>query len=69
LVPGKVRIWKRGEDSPIALQLELIEVEPGAPNGATKIDSGVYNSEVLLQNLGETLSRFRVGPGTGRDRK
>ena len=53
----------------VAHEFQLDEVEPVAPAGATKIDSDVYNSEVFLQNLGEALSRFRVGPGTGRDRK
>jgi general secretion pathway protein A len=53
----------------VAHEFQLDEVEPIAPNGATKIDTDVYNSEVFLQNLGEALSRFRVGPGTGRDRK
>jgi len=53
----------------VAHEFQLDEVEPIAPNGATKIDSDVYNSEVFLQNLGEALSRFRVGPGTGRDLK
>jgi type II secretory pathway predicted ATPase ExeA len=53
----------------VAHEFQLDEVEPVAPVGATKIDSDVYNSEVFLQNLGEALSRFRVGPGTGRDRK
>jgi general secretion pathway protein A len=53
----------------VAHEFQLDEVEPVAPNGATKIDTDVYNSEVFLQNLGEALSRFRVGPGTGRDRK
>jgi type II secretory pathway predicted ATPase ExeA len=53
----------------VAHEFQLDEVEPVAPNGAPKIDTDVYNSEVFLQNLGEALSRFRVGPGTGRDRK
>jgi general secretion pathway protein A len=53
----------------VAHEFQLDEVEPVAPIGSTKIDSDVYNSEVLLQNLGEALSRFRVGPGAGRDRK
>ncbi|HET7106200.1 MAG TPA: AAA family ATPase [Candidatus Acidoferrum sp.] len=53
----------------VAHEFQLDEVEPVAPTGAAKIDSDVYNSEVFLQNLGEALSRFRVGPGTGRDRK
>jgi type II secretory pathway predicted ATPase ExeA len=53
----------------VAHEFQLDEVEPVAPVGSTKIDTDVYNSEVFLQNLGEALSRFRVGPGTGRDRK
>ncbi|HWO38795.1 MAG TPA: AAA family ATPase [Candidatus Acidoferrum sp.] len=53
----------------VAHEFQLDEVEPIAPTGAPKIDTDVYNSEVFLQNLGEALSRFRVGPGTGRDRK
>jgi len=53
----------------VAHEFQLDEVEPVAPIGSTKIDSDVYNSEVFLQNLGEALSRFRVGPGAGRDRK
>jgi general secretion pathway protein A len=53
----------------VAHEFQLDEVEPIAPIGAPKIDTDVYNSEVFLQNLGEALSRFRVGPGTGRDRK
>ncbi len=53
----------------VAHEFQLDEVEPVAPVGSTKIDTDVYNSEAFLQNLGEALSRFRVGPGTGRDRK
>ena len=53
----------------VAHEFQLDEVEPVAPVGSTKIDTDVYNSEVFLQNLGEALSRFRVGPGTGRERK
>ena len=53
----------------VAHEFQLDEVEPVAPVGSTKIETDVYNSEVFLQNLGEALSRFRVGPGTGRDRK
>lgn len=53
----------------VAHEFQLDEVEPVAPVGSTKIDTDVYNSEVFLQNLGEALSRFRVGPGSGRDRK
>ena len=43
----------------VAHEFQLDEVEPIAPNGAPKIDTDVYNSEVFLQNLGEALSRFR----------
>src|ERR1700688_3111626 len=53
----------------VAHEFQLDEVEPIAPINAPKIDTDVYHSEVFLQNLGEALSRFRVGPGTGRDRK
>jgi type II secretory pathway predicted ATPase ExeA len=53
----------------VAREFQLDEVEPIAPNGGSKIDTDVYNSESFLQNLGEALSRFRVGPTTTRDRK
>jgi general secretion pathway protein A len=54
----------------IAREFQLDEVEPIAPNGSSKIDTEVYNSEAFLQNLGEALSRFRVTPSpTTRERK
>jgi general secretion pathway protein A len=53
----------------VAREFQLDEVEPIAPEGGSKIDTDVYNSEVFLQNLGEALSRFRVGPSTTRSRK
>jgi general secretion pathway protein A len=55
----------------VAREFQLDEVEPIAPNGSSKIDSDVYNSEAFLQNLGEALSRFRVSPpaSTRRDRQ
>lgn len=54
----------------VAREFQLDEVEPIAPNGGSKIDSEVYNSEAFLQNLGEALSRFRVTPSpTTRQRK
>jgi general secretion pathway protein A len=54
----------------VAREFQLDEVEPIAPNGGSKIDSEVYNSEAFLQNLGEALSRFRVTPTpTTRERK
>ena len=46
----------------VAREFQLDEVEPIAPNGGTRIDADVYNSEAFLQNLGEALSRFRVSP-------
>ena len=54
----------------VAREFQLDEVEPVASNGASKIDSEVYNSEAFLQNLGEALSRFRLSPSsTTRERK
>ena len=54
----------------VAREFQLDEVEPVASNGASKIDSEVYNSEAFLQNLGEALSRFRLSPSsTTRGRK
>jgi general secretion pathway protein A len=53
----------------VAREFQLDEVEPIAPNGGSKIETDVYNSEAFLQNLGEALSRFRVGPATTRERK
>lgn len=53
----------------VAREFQLDEVEPIAPAGGSKIDTEVYNSEVFLQNLGEALSRFRLSPTGGRERK
>lgn len=53
----------------VAREFQLDEVEPIAPAGGSKIDTEVYNSEVFLQNLGEALSRFRLSPSGGRERK
>lgn len=53
----------------VAREFQLDEIEPIAPNGGSKIDTDVYNSEAFLQNLGEALSRFRVSPTTTRSRK
>jgi len=55
----------------VAREFQLDEVEPIAPNGGSKIDTDVYNSEAFLQNLGEALSRFRLNPPapTSRQRK
>jgi general secretion pathway protein A len=54
----------------VAREFQLDEVEPIAPNGGTRVDTDVYNSEAFLQNLGEALSRFRMNPpATTRERK
>jgi type II secretory pathway predicted ATPase ExeA len=54
----------------VAREFQLDEVEPLAPNGGSKMNSDVYNSEAFLQNLGEALSRFRFSPSTTtRERK
>ena len=53
----------------VAREFQLDELEPVAPNGGSKIDSEVYNSEAFLQNLGEALSRFRFRPSTTREGK
>ena len=53
----------------VAHEFQLDEVEPIAPPGGAKIDTDVYNSEAFLQNLGEALSRFRLSPSSGRERK
>jgi len=54
----------------VAREFQLDELDPSAPNGGSKIDSDVYNSEAFLQNLGEALSRFRFSPSTTtRERK
>ena len=45
----------------VAREFELDQVSPVAPEGGL-VDTDVYNSEAFLQNLGEALSRFRLGP-------
>jgi len=45
----------------VAHEFQLDEVEPTAPAGSTHIEADVYNSEAFIQNLGEALSRFRMG--------
>jgi len=45
----------------VAHEFQLDEVEPTAPPGGARIDADVYNSEEFIQNLGEALSRFRMG--------
>lgn len=46
----------------VAHEFQLDEVEPTAPEGATRIDADVFNSEAFIQNLGEALSKFRMNP-------
>ena len=57
----------------VAHEFQLHEVGPIAPEGSTRtIDAEVFTSEAFIQNLGEALSRFRLGtPVTtpGRERK
>jgi len=54
----------------VAHEFQLDEVEPTAPEGSTRMDEDVYNSEAFIQNLGEALSRFRMSPTpTTRGRK
>jgi type II secretory pathway predicted ATPase ExeA len=54
----------------VAHEFQLDEVEPTAPAESTRIQPDVYDSEAFIQNLGEALSRFRMGsPGTIRGRK
>ena len=52
----------------VAREFQLDEVEPIAPEGVSKLGTDVYQSEAFLQNLGEALSRFRVGPSTPPNR-
>ena len=56
----------------VAREFQLDEVEPTAPIGSNSVDAEIYNSDLFLQNLGEALSRFRLGPPsatTTRQRK
>jgi len=46
----------------VAREFQLDEVEPTAPTGGASVDAEIYNSDLFLQNLGEALSRFRLGP-------
>ena len=49
----------------VAREFQLDEVEPIAPESGS---TDIYNSEAFLQNLGEALSRFRLGPSTSPNR-
>jgi hypothetical protein len=45
----------------VAHEFQLHEVGPTAPEGSPGIDAEIYTSEAFIQNLGEALSRFRLG--------
>lgn len=53
----------------VAREFQLDEVEPIAPAGSSSLEADVLSSEAFIQNLGEALSRFRVGPPPTRTRK
>jgi type II secretory pathway predicted ATPase ExeA len=55
----------------VAREFQLDEVEPVAPPASLRPEADVYNSESFIQNLGEALSRFRIGASGvhTRDRK
>jgi len=56
----------------VAHEFQLDEVGPTAPERSTRTEADVYTSEAFIQNIGEALSRFRLGtPVTtpGRERK
>ena len=48
----------------IVREFQLDEIAPIAPPGSLRVTEDVYNSESFMQNLGEALSRFRVGSST-----
>ncbi len=45
----------------IAREFQLDEIEPIPPPRSSQVGADVYNSETFVQNLGEALSRFRIG--------
>jgi type II secretory pathway predicted ATPase ExeA len=45
----------------VAHEFQLDEVGPTAPEGSTRVEADVYASEAFIQNIGEALSRFRLG--------
>jgi len=54
----------------VAREFQLDEISPIAAPGSLTVSQDVFNSESFVQNLGEALSRFRMGPSTtNRDRK
>jgi general secretion pathway protein A len=46
----------------VAREFQLDEVAPIAPPGSLTVTQDVFSSESFVQNLGEALSRFRMGP-------
>ena len=50
----------------VAREFQLDEIAPVAPPGSLTVTQDVFNSESFVQNLGEALSRFRMGPPTKR---
>jgi general secretion pathway protein A len=50
----------------VAREFQLDEIAPIAPPGSLTVTQDVFNSESFVQNLGEALSRFRMGPPTKR---
>jgi general secretion pathway protein A len=48
----------------IVREFQLDEIAPIAPPGSLRVTEDVYNSESFMQNLGEALSRFRLGSST-----
>jgi type II secretory pathway predicted ATPase ExeA len=53
----------------VAREFQLDEVAPIAPPGSLTVTQDVFTSESFVQNLGEALSRFRMGPPTGTNRE
>ncbi len=46
----------------VVREFQLDEVAPVAPLGSLTVTQDVFTSESFVQNLGEALSRFRMGP-------
>src|SRR5260221_49407 len=55
----------------VAREFQLDEVDPTAPPESLRTSADILNSEMFIQNLGEALSRFRMGPSPSnlRERK
>ena len=54
----------------VAREFQLDEVEPVASPESLRTSAELFNSEAFIQNLGEALSRFRMGSQTSsRERK